>query len=132
MRLKSVVLDKRVCGLVLVSFFFVAILPPIGEASLIESRLSTGEAMSERAGKIQAIKRALEHKMVAQKLADYGLSQDEIMARMNTLDDEQLHQLASLSDEIGGAGTGTIIGILIIVLLVVLILKIYDKKIIIQ
>jgi len=133
MRLRSVVLDRNVCWIVLASYFFIALIPSTGEASLIGSRLSTGEQLPERAGQIQSIKKALEHKIVAQKLADYGLSQEEIMARMDTLDDKQLHQLASLSDEIGGGGAiGAIIGILVIVLLVVIILKLYDKTIVIK
>jgi hypothetical protein len=133
MRLKSVLLDRKVCWIVLASYFFIALIPSTGEASLIGSRLSTGEQMPERAGQIQSIKKALEHKIVAQKLADYGLSPEEIMARMDTLDDKQLHQLASLSDEIGGGSAiGAIIGILVIVLLVVIILKLYDKTIVIK
>ncbi|WP_028575007.1 PA2779 family protein [Desulfonatronovibrio hydrogenovorans] len=132
MGFKRVVLDKRVCRFVLVFYFFLALIPSTGEASLIESRLSTGEAMSERSEKIEAVRKALEHKVVAQRLADYGLSQEEVMARMQTMDDEQLHQLASLSDEIGGGGFGAVIAVLIIVLLIVLILKLSDRRIVIQ
>ena len=121
-------LDKRICKLVLVFYFFVALIPSTGEASLMESRLSTGEQISERAEKIESVRKALEHKVVAQRLADYGLSQEEVMARMNTLDDKQLHQLASLSDEVGGGILGVAIGVLLVVLLVVLILNLTGRR----
>lgn len=132
MGLKRFLLDRRVCKFVLVFYFIVAMIPSTGEASLIESRISTGEQMSERAEKIESVRKALEHKVVAQRLADYGLTQEEVMARMNTLDDKQLHQLASLSDEVGGGAVGFIIGALLVVLLVVVILKIADKRVVVQ
>ncbi|WP_291319059.1 PA2779 family protein, partial [Desulfonatronospira sp.] len=88
--------------------------------------------MSERTEHIESIRKALEHEVVAQRLADYGLSQEEVMARMEGLDDEQLHQLATLSDEVGGGGIGLAIGVLVVVLLVIVILKITDKRIVIQ
>jgi len=132
MGLKRFLLDRRVCKFMLVFYFIVAMIPSTGEASLIESRISTGEQMSERAEKIESVRKALEHKVVAQRLADYGLTQEEVMARMNTLDDKQLHQLASLSDEVGGGAVGFIIGALLVVLLVVVILKIADKRVVVQ
>lgn len=132
MELKRILLDRRICRFVLLFYFFVALLPSTGEASLIESRLSTGEQMSERAEKIESVRKALEHKVVAQRLADHGLTREQVMARMNTLDDQQLHQLASLSDEIGGGSTGLVIGVLVVVLLVILILMVSDKRIVIQ
>ncbi|RQD63062.1 MAG: hypothetical protein D5R98_05865 [Desulfonatronovibrio sp. MSAO_Bac4] len=128
----SIVLNKRLCKFVLVFFLFVSLIPSTGDASLIESRLSTGEQMSERAEKMESVRTALEHKVVAQRLADYGLSQEEVMSRMHSLDDKQLHQLASLSDEVGGGGVGLVIGVLLVVLLVIVILKVADKRIVIQ
>jgi len=132
MGFKRLVLDARLCRLVLVFYFFVAFIPATGEASIMESRLSTGEQVSDRAEKIESIRTALEHKVVAQRLKDYGLSQEEVKERMETLDDEQLHQLASMSDEIGGAGVGLAIGVLLVILLVIVILHVTDKRIIVQ
>lgn len=132
MGLKRIMPDLRICKFVLVFYLFVALIPSTGEASLIESRLSTGEQMSERAEKIESVRKALEHKVVAQRLQDYGLSQEELMARISTLDDQQLHQLASLSDEMGGGALGVIIGVLLVILLVVVILKVSDKRIVVQ
>jgi hypothetical protein len=132
MGLKRILLDKRICRLVLLFYFVVALIPSVGEASLIESRLSSGEQMSQRTDQIESVRKALEHKVVAQKLADHGLSREEVMARMNTLDDKQLHQLASLSDEIGGGDNGTIIVVLLVLLLVILTLNLFGKRITIR
>lgn len=132
MELKRILLDKRICRLILVFYFLVALLPSTGEASLIESRLSNGEQMSQRTDQIESVRKALEHKVVAQKLGDFGLSQEEVIARMNTLDDKQLHQLASLSDEIGGGDNGIIIVVLLVLLLVILTLNLFGKRIAIR
>lgn len=132
MGLKKILLDKRICRFVLLFYFVVALIPSMGEASLIESRLSSGEQMSQRTHQIESVRKALEHKIVAQKLADYGLAQEEVMARMNTLDDKQLHQLASLSHEIGGGDNGTIIVVLLVLLLVILTLNLFGKRITIR
>ncbi len=132
MGLKRIVLDSKVCRFVLVFYFFIALIPSTGDASLIESRLSTGEQASERFEKIESIRTALEHKVVAQRLKDYGMSQEEVLAKMESLDDKQLHQIASVADEIGGAGVGLVVGVLLVVLLVILILQISDRRIVIQ
>jgi len=127
MEFKRFVLDRRICKFVLVFYFIVAMLPSTGEASLIESRLSTGEQVSERAEKIESVRKALEHKVVAQRLMDYGLSQEEVMARMNSLDDKQLHQIASLSDEVGGGVVGIVVGVLLVVILVAVLLRVAGR-----
>ena len=132
MEFKRFVLDRRICKFVLMFYFIVALLPSTGEASLIESRLSTGEQMSERAEKIESVRKALEHKVVAQRLEDHGLSQEEVMARMNTLDDKQLHQIASLSDEVGGGGVGLIVGVLLVIILVVVLLRVANKRVVVN
>jgi hypothetical protein len=51
---------------------------------------------------------------------------------LNTLDDTQLHQLASLSDEVGGGSVGLVIGVLLVILLVVVIFKIANKRVVVQ
>jgi len=48
----------------------------------MESRLFTLEQVLERAEKMESIRTALEHKVVAQRQKDYGLSQEEVMERM--------------------------------------------------
>ncbi len=127
-------LDVRLCWTVLLAFCLLAMLPANGGASLVESRLSTGETISRRAAELNRIRQALETDLVAQRLADFGLSQIEVQAKLPTLSDEQLHQLAGLSDSLaeGGNGLEVVIAVLLIVLLVVIIIKLSDRQIIIR
>jgi hypothetical protein len=130
---KPWILDARICWVVLLAFSFLALIPSNGMASLAESRLSSGETLSERAGQIDKIRYALEQVVVAQRLSDYGLSKEEVAAKLPSLSDEQLHQLAGLSDSLAEGGVlGAVIAVLLIVLLVIVILKVSDRQIIIR
>jgi hypothetical protein len=119
--------------MVLFAFCCLSLVPANGRASLIESRLSAGESLTQRAQEIETIRQALEREVVAQRLADYGMSPGEVSAKLPTLNDEQLHQLAALSDNLGEGGIlGAVITILVVVLLVILILKLTDKQVIVK
>ena len=127
------VLDARICWMVLFAFCCLSLIPANGGAALIESRLSDGESLMQRATEIETIRQALEREVVAQRLADYGLSPEEVSAKLPTLSDEQLHQLAALSDSLGEGGIlGAVIAILVVVLLVIVILKVTDKQVIVK
>lgn len=127
------ILDVRVCWMVLLAFCVLSLTPANGRASLVESRLSSGETMSQRNAELNKVRQALETEVVAQRLADFGLSQEEVAAKLPTLSDNQLHQLAGLSDSLAEGGVlGTVIAVLLIALLVVVILKLVDKEIIIR
>jgi hypothetical protein len=56
------------------------------------------------------------------------------MARVNTLSDQQIHQLATHTDSLqaGGDGGGTIIGLLIIAILVVVLIYLIQGRIVIK
>lgn len=126
-------LDVRLCWIVLAAFCCLALIPVEARAAMIESRLAGGETLSERAAQMETIRQALEKDVVRQKLADYGMSAEEISAKLPTLSDAQVHQLAGLSDDIvAGDGLGAVIALLVIILLIVLILKISGKQIIVR
>jgi hypothetical protein len=126
-------LDLRICWTVLVAFSCLSLMPLEARAAMIESRLADESAISERVTQIESIRQVLEHELVAQRLADYGLSAQEISAKLPTLSDEQLHQLASMSQDVAaGDGLGVVIGVLVIVLLVIVILKLMNKEVIIR
>ena len=119
--------------LVLITFSSLALFPVKSQAALIESRLTDGGLASVRAAETETIRLALEKEIVAQRLADYGISASEVMAKLPTLSDEQIHQLAGLSDDLAAGGAlGEIIAVLLIILLVVVILRLMDKKVIIR
>jgi len=126
------ILNIRLCWAVVTVFCFFSLIPPNAEAFLVQSRLSSGELISERADQIATIQSALEEKIVSQRLQDYGLSKAEVIAKMDTLSDAQLHQLAGLSGDVGGGAIGAVIGVLVIILLVVVILRVSDRRIVIQ
>ncbi len=105
-------------------------------AGLAPSRVTGATAIgSTRDADLIAVQRALEHKIVAQKLRDYGVTPDEVKSRLATVSDQDLHVLASYSKGLpSGADDplGTIIALLVIVILILLILKLMNKKVIIK
>ena len=119
--------------LVLITFSSLALFPAQSRAALMESRLADGVLASERAAEVDTIRLTLEKEIVAQRLADYGISTAEVMAKLPTLSDEQIHQLAGLSDDLAAGGAlGEVIAVLLIILLIVVILRLMDKKVIIK
>jgi hypothetical protein len=104
-------------------------------AGLAPSRTSGVTVItSVRDADLLSVQRALEHKVVAQKLADYGISPKEAELRVASLSDQELHQLASATRGLptGGDGVGALIGVLIVILLVIIILKLLNKEIIVR
>jgi len=104
-------------------------------AGLAPSRLSgTTEIASARDADVQVIERALEHKLVVQKLHDYGVSPADVRARMDRMSDAEIHELASASRGLpsGGDGFGALIAILVIIILVIVIVKLMNKEIVIK
>jgi len=104
-------------------------------AGLAPSRLS-GETTitSTHDADVIAVQRALENKLVAQKLRDYGVAPADVQLRLATMSDEDLHTLATASKGLpsGGDALGTLIALLIIVLLVIVILKLMNKEIVVK
>jgi hypothetical protein len=110
------------------------LLPALATAALSDSLLSSPEASLAREAELTKIRQVLENRVAVQKLKDFGLSSDEVSAKLSSMTDEQIHHLASLSDRItaGGDGVGTVIGVLLIIILIIVIIKLLDKKIIIK
>src|SRR5687767_11357118 len=95
-------------------------------AALAPSRVTGTTAVTcARDADMITVQRALENKIVAQKLRDYGMAPDEAQLRLASMSDKDLHTLASATKGLptGGDATGAIIGVLLVVLLVILILK---------
>jgi hypothetical protein len=78
---------------------------------------------TSRAADMQQVQHVLESKVVAQRLAEVGLSEDEIQTRLGALTDEQLHSVASQLDGLQPGGD-VLITLLIIIGAVVLVLAI--------
>src|SRR5437867_3435756 len=104
--------------IVLLSLFEIA--PAVAE--LAPSRLAGETAVaSTRDADLVMVRRALEHRLVAQKLRDYGVAPREVEMRLASLSDPDLHSLASASRGLptGSDGLGTLVTVLLIVLLVI-------------
>ena len=104
-------------------------------AGLAPSRLSGATTIaSPRDADLLVVQRALENKIVAQKLRDYGVTPEAAGARLASLNDQELHQLATASAGLpsGGDGLGALVTVLVIVLLVIVILKLVNKEIVVR
>lgn len=128
------ILNPRIIWSILLAFAVFSISPPPVRAALIESQLSGSQVVSQRVVELETVRQALEHEMVAQRLADYGFGKDEVQMKLQTMTDAQIHQLASAADTLaeGGDGLGVIVTVLVIILLVIVILKLSDKQIIVK
>jgi len=104
----------------------------VAEAGLIASHLSEVETRSEDLWKVQSF---LENKIVVQKLVDYGVSPDEAKAKVETMSEQDLHRLASLTDRAAvgtDSGIGILIGIAVLIILIIIILKLMNKQIVVR
>ncbi|MCX7771098.1 MAG: PA2779 family protein [Proteobacteria bacterium] len=105
-------------------------------AGIVDAVFSDGGSanMTLREMEIQKIQRALENKVVQEKLKAYGLSEAEIKAKLSNLSDNEIHTLASASEKVlaGGDGLGFVIGVLVVIILIIVILKLLNKEIIIR
>jgi len=104
-------------------------------AGMVSSFTSSPEmATTMRGEEIGKVQRALENEILIEKFKAYGLNPGEISDRLQSMSDEQIHLLAQASDQllVGGDALGFVIAILVIILLVILILKLYDKQIVVK
>jgi len=84
--------------------------------------ISIEQEKSESANRdadIAKIQKALESKIIRQKLIDLGLSYEEAIARVSNLSTEQIHELASRTDALqAGGDAGTLLYAYIILLVI--------------
>src|SRR5438132_1109511 len=107
--------------------FAMAWLPPLGQAMLAPTtpEATATDSGGNRAADLQTVQRALENKLIQQRLEDLGLTADEINARLSRLPDAQLHQMAAQVDALtpgGDAGLGIVVALLVIAILVVVLI----------
>ncbi len=105
-------------------------------AGLTASRTSGGitTISSSRDADMIVAQRALENKVVAQKLRDYGVATDDVQVKLASMSDQDLHTLATASRGLpsGGDGTGAIIGVLVVVILVIVVLRLMNREVVIR
>ncbi|MHB1025032.1 MAG: PA2779 family protein [Desulfobacteria bacterium] len=105
----------------------------VAEAGVIASSIGDAGSRVADMAKVQAF---LENKVVVQKLIDYGVSPAEAMAKVKTMDAQDLHRLASLTDRAAAGADGGVLWFLIslavLVILVLVILKLMNKEVIVR
>jgi hypothetical protein len=119
-----------------VTTLVMGVIPPESRAMLAPPTAAAAEPGTgfDRAADLHKVQSVLEAKVVRQRLTDYGLSPDEINARLNQLSDAQLHQLASQIDAMipaGDAGFGIVIALLVIAILAVILVYLLGHRIVI-
>ncbi len=112
-----------------ISWYLVAAMFVLGVTPRVYAGLAPSEMVnlspSDRVADLQKIQKALEMKMINQRLAEFGLTPDEIRTRMSQLSDQQVHQFALQLDQVkvaGDDGLGLVIGLLVIDILVVILI----------
>ncbi len=114
----------------LVCAIFIMTLPAQGWAMFIPS----GPPDSVRQADMNGIQKTLETAMIKQRLADFGLSPEEAMTRLNSLSDDQIHQLSKNIDSVqaGADGAGALIFLLLVAILVVVFLQASGHRVIVK
>ncbi len=100
---------NRVLALVVTTYMIGFIASPAW-AAVIPSKGSSGNAQLEQ--DISKVQLALENKLVQEKLRAYGISPEEVKAKLSCMTPAQVHMLAQASDDVlaGGDGLGFVIG----------------------
>ncbi|MGO9950966.1 MAG: PA2779 family protein [Dissulfurispiraceae bacterium] len=123
---------KQIAWYLVVAMFVIGIAPRV-DAGLVPSEVIALTQVDRQAdlGKIQKV---LETKMISDRLAQYGLTQNEINARLAQLSDQQVHSFALQLDDlkVGGDGLGIIIALLVIAILVVILLYLTGHRVIVK
>ncbi len=110
----------------------------IGITPRVYAGFSPSEVMDlspmSRASDLQKIQKVLEMKMISERLEQLGLTSNEVQARLDQLNDDQIHQFALKLDElkVGGDGLGVVIALLVIAILVVILIYLLGHKITIK
>ena len=115
------------------AIFIISAIPSPSSAMFITS--GAGDNAADSMGDMTKVQTFLESRLVQQRLADFGLTAEEVSSRLNQLSQDQLHQIATHIDQIdygGDSALGVIITLLVIVILVIVIMKLVGKQVIIK
>lgn len=117
---------------ILSTFLPASLLHTSAQAAVMQSQMVTenGSVLSPRDVDEIKVKRAIENKLVQERLESSGLTKTEVLEKMDKMTDAEVHQIASLSDNIpsgGNGAVGLVTGVLVIVILVLLILFLVKK-----
>jgi hypothetical protein len=123
---------RYVAWYLVIVMFIIGIAPKV-DAGLVKSEIIP-LAYMDRSADLEKIQKVLETKAVSKRLAQLGLTQDEIQNRLTQLSDQQIHQVATKLDDlkIGGDGLGLLIAVLVVIILAIVILQLTGHKVIVK
>jgi Family of unknown function (DUF6627) len=112
-----------------VAWYMVTVMFLFGITPKVEAGFSPseviGQSQTDRSMDMEKVRKFLETKMIRERLHAFGFSQEEIQARLNLLNDDQIHQVALKLDELKVAGDGGEALIIILLIAAVVLLVIY-------
>jgi hypothetical protein len=117
-----------------VSWYLIVAMFLIGIAPKVDAGLSPSELIAmlptDRNADLEKVRQVLEMKMVNERLKQLGLTKAEIQARLNSISDQQLHQIALQLDDLrvggdGGAGLAIVVLLIVILFLMIMMLTSY-------
>jgi hypothetical protein len=122
-------LMKQIAWYLVFAMFILGIAPRV-DAGLAPSEV-IALAQIDRQADLGKIQKVLETKMIRDRLEQYGLTQDEVNARLSQLSDQQMHNFALQLDtlKVGGDGLGIVIALLVIAILVVILLYLLGHRV---
>lgn len=133
--LAGTTINRMLIMVVLASFAQASFVSNIGHAAIVDSRMimSKSNESGTRETDEKKIRRILENKIVAKRLKSYGLAEEEIFSKIESMSNEQVHQLASLSDRIPAGGDGGAAALIVIVtiavaIIILLVLVVLNRK----
>jgi hypothetical protein len=121
-----------------IAFYLACAMFLIGIAPRVDASFAPSAVIpltqTDRAADLATIQKTLEMKMVKERMANLGLTREEIQSRLSQLSDQQLHRTAQQLDslKVGGDGIGIVIGLLVIAILVVLLIQLTGHRVIIR
>jgi len=122
-------LIKQVAWYLVFAMFILGITPKV-DAGLAPSEVIALSQMDRQAD-MDKIQKTLETKMIRDRLAQYGLTQNEITTRLSQLSDWQVHNCALQLDDlkVGGDGFGVVAAILAIAILIVILVYLLHHRV---
>jgi hypothetical protein len=123
---------KHVAWYLVIAMFIIGIAPRV-DAGLAPSEI-IALTQVDRTADLGKIQKVLETRAISERLAQFGLTQDEIQKRLTQLSDQQIHQTALQLDDLKigqDDALGVIIALLLIAILVVLLLQLTGHKVIV-
>lgn len=114
------------------AMFLIGIVPKVYAGFSPSDTLALSQL--DRISDLQSIQEILETKMIITRLKEFGLSRDEIQARLGRLSNQQIHQLALRLDEIklGRGAFEVLVVILLIGILVGIWFQITGRTVVVQ